>query len=40
MCVFLSVSVVASDDCDSAVDRTDIWAGTVADKFDYYFRNL
>ena len=21
-------------------DRTDIWAGTVADKFDYYFRNL
>ena len=23
-----------------AGDRTDIWAGTVADKFNYYFRNL
>ena len=32
-------------DCRSGLssvsgDRTDIWAGTVADKFNYYFHNL
>ena len=26
--------------CLLPVDRTDIWAGMVADKFNYYFHNL